>query len=119
MDAGLITMTAFISPFQRDRRRVRDMTTPGEFHEIFCHASLEVCESRDVKGLYKKARAGEIPEFTGISSPYEEPEQAELIVEDFFELCRIHSGPHPGHFRVIAQDLGELTRSRDRIFQRR
>lgn len=81
MDAGVITMTAFISPFQRDRRRVRDMTVPGDFHEIYCHASLEVCESRDVKGLYKKARAGEIPEFTGISSPYEEPEQAELTVE--------------------------------------
>ncbi|TFH03893.1 MAG: adenylyl-sulfate kinase, partial [Spirochaetales bacterium] len=81
LEAGLITMTAFISPFRRDRRRVRGMAATGDFHEIFCHASLAVCEARDVKGLYKKARSGEIPEFTGISSPYEEPEQAELLVE--------------------------------------
>jgi adenylylsulfate kinase len=81
LNAGLITMTAFISPFRKDRRRVREMAAEDDFHEIFCHASLEVCEARDVKGLYKKARAGEIPEFTGISSPYEEPEQAELLVE--------------------------------------
>lgn len=81
LNAGLITMTAFISPFRKDRREVREMAAEADFHEIFCHASLEVCEARDVKGLYKKARAGEIPEFTGISSPYEEPEQAELLVE--------------------------------------
>ena len=81
MDAGLIVMTAFISPFRRDRRIVRELVEAGDFIEIFCDTPLSVCESRDIKGLYKKARAGEIPEFTGISSPYEIPEQPELIVE--------------------------------------
>jgi len=81
MDAGLIVMTAFISPFRRDRRIVRNLVDEGDFIEIFCDTPLSVCESRDIKGLYKKARAGEIPEFTGISSPYEIPEQPELIVE--------------------------------------
>ncbi len=81
MDAGVITMTAFISPFRKDRRIVRDITNEGDFIEIFCNANLEVCEKRDPKGLYKKARAGEIKEFTGISSPYEVPEHPELILE--------------------------------------
>ena len=81
MDAGLIVITAFISPFRKDRRIVRKLVEEGDFVEIFCNAPLNVCESRDVKGLYEKVRAGEIPEFTGISSPYETPEQAELIVE--------------------------------------
>jgi len=81
MDAGLIVITAFISPFRKDRRIVRKLVEEGDFVEIFCNAPLNVCESRDVKGLYEKARAGEIPEFTGISSPYETPEQAELIVQ--------------------------------------
>jgi len=81
MDAGLIVMTAFISPFRRDRRIVRELVEEGDFLEIFCDTPLSICESRDIKGLYKKARAGEIPEFTGISSPYEIPEQPELIVE--------------------------------------
>jgi len=81
MDAGLIVMTAFISPFRRDRRIVRDLVDEGDFVEIFCNSSLSVCESRDMKGLYKKARAGEIPEFTGISSPYETPEHPELVVD--------------------------------------
>jgi len=81
MDAGLIVMTAFISPFRRDRRIVRELVDKGDFIEIFCDTPLSVCESRDKKGLYKKARAGEIPEFTGISSPYEIPEQPELIVQ--------------------------------------
>ena len=81
MDAGLIVMTAFISPFRRDRRIVRKLVEEGDFIEIFCDAPLNVCESRDVKGLYEKARAGEIPEFTGISSPYDTPENPELIVD--------------------------------------
>lgn len=81
MDAGLIVMTAFISPFKRDRRIVRDLVDEGDFIEIFCDSPLSVCESRDIKGLYKKARAGEIPEFTGISSPYEIPENPELVVD--------------------------------------
>lgn len=81
MDAGVITLTAFISPFRRDRRIVRDITNEGDFIEILCNANLEVCEKRDPKGLYKKARAGEIQDFTGISSPYEVPEHPEIIVE--------------------------------------
>jgi adenylylsulfate kinase len=80
-EAGIISLTAFISPFRADRDRVRQMVKEGEFLEIYCKADLSVCEDRDVKGLYKKARAGEIPEFTGISSPYEAPEAAEIEVE--------------------------------------
>ena len=80
MEAGVIVLTAFISPFRADRERVRGMVEHGDFIEIFCDSPLEVCESRDVKGLYKKARAGQISEFTGISSPYEAPENPELTV---------------------------------------
>lgn len=80
MEAGIIVLTAFISPFGADRAKVRAMVQPGEFIEIFCKCPIEVCEERDVKGLYKKAWAGEIAQFTGISSPYEEPDQPELIV---------------------------------------
>ena len=81
MDAGIITLTAFISPFRKDRQIVRDLVNKGDFIEIYCNADLAVCESRDTKGLYRKARAGQIPEFTGISSPYEKPEQPELVLE--------------------------------------
>jgi adenylylsulfate kinase len=80
-EAGVIALTAFISPFRYDRQMVRDLVVPGDFLEIYCDSPLEVCESRDVKGLYRRARAGEIPEFTGLSSPYEEPEAPELIVD--------------------------------------
>ena len=80
-EAGVIALTAFISPFRADRDRVRMLAADGDFFEIYCKADLEVCEQRDVKGLYQKARAGQIPEFTGISSPYEAPEQPELVVE--------------------------------------
>ena len=81
MEAGLIVMTAFISPFRNDRQIVRELVGPGEFIEIYCDAPLEVCEGRDVKGLYKKARAGQIPEFTGISSPYEAPDRPEILLQ--------------------------------------
>jgi len=80
MEAGVIVLTAFISPFRAERQRVRGMVEHGDFIEIYCDSSIEVCESRDVKGLYKKARAGQIAEFTGISSPYEAPENPELKV---------------------------------------
>jgi adenylylsulfate kinase len=80
LDAGLIVMTAFISPFRHDRRLARSLVADGDFIEIYCDADLEICEERDPKGLYRKARAGEIPEFTGISSPYEAPEHPELVV---------------------------------------
>ena len=80
MEAGVIVLTAFISPFRADRKRVRGMVEHGDFIEVFCDSPIEVCEIRDVKGLYKKARAGEIREFTGITSPYEAPEKPELTV---------------------------------------
>ena len=79
--AGIINMTAFISPYRADRKKARDLAKEGEFIEIFCKCSLNACEDRDQKGLYKKARAGEIPEFTGISAPYEEPENPEITIE--------------------------------------
>lgn len=81
MESGVIAMTAFISPFRADRDAVRRLMPHGDFLEIYCKASLEVCEARDVKGFYKKARAGEIKNYTGISSPYEEPDRAELVVD--------------------------------------
>jgi adenylylsulfate kinase len=81
MEAGVIAITAFISPFRADRDAVRSLMPHGDFLEIYCRASLEVCESRDVKGLYKKARAGEIKNYTGIDSPYEEPLKPELVVD--------------------------------------
>lgn len=81
MEAGVIVLTAFISPYRSDRKRVRGMVEHGDFIEIHCDSPLEVCESRDVKGMYKKARAGQIAEFTGISSPYEAPENPELRVD--------------------------------------
>jgi adenylylsulfate kinase len=73
MEAGVIVLTAFISPYRSDRDRVRGMVKQGDFIEIFCDAPIEICEKRDVKGIYKKARAGEIADFTGISAPYELP----------------------------------------------
>jgi len=80
MDAGLISITAFISPFRKERNMVRNMLPQGNFIEIYCNASLEICEARDVKGMYKRARAGEIKNYTGIDSPYEEPKDPELII---------------------------------------
>jgi bifunctional enzyme CysN/CysC len=77
-EAGLITLVSFISPFRSERRMAREMLPEGEFLEVFVDAPLEVCEQRDPKGLYKKARAGEIPNFTGIGSSYEPPEAPEL-----------------------------------------
>jgi adenylyl-sulfate kinase len=80
LDAGVIVVTAFISPFQEDRDTVRQLVEPNEFVEVFVSCPLEICEKRDVKGLYAKARKGEIPNFTGISSPFEVPEHPEVTV---------------------------------------
>ncbi|MCG6872746.1 MAG: adenylyl-sulfate kinase [Gammaproteobacteria bacterium] len=88
--AGVIALTAFISPFAEDRHRVRDTIGAGNFIEVFCNTPLAVCEQRDVKGLYQKARNGEIPDFTGISSPYEVPEAADVVLDtgsDSIEDC--------------------------------
>jgi adenylylsulfate kinase len=81
LDAGVVVLTAFVSPFRADRHRARALVEEGDFIEIHCAADLNVCEERDTKGLYAKARSGEIKEFTGISSPYEEPEQPELRID--------------------------------------
>ena len=90
MEAGIIVLTAFISPYRIDRDRVRVMVGLGDFIEIYCDTPIEICEIRDVKGLYKKARAGEVAEFTGISSPYEKPENPELVLNtgaDPLDVC--------------------------------
>lgn len=81
IDAGVIALTAFISPYRKDRDVVRSLVVDGDFIEIYCNATVEVCETRDPKGLYRKARAGEIAEFTGISSPYETPIEPEISVD--------------------------------------
>jgi adenylylsulfate kinase len=81
VEAGVIALTAFISPMQTDRERVRQIVGEPDFLEVYCNCPLEVCESRDVKGLYRRARRGEIKDFTGISSPYEPPEKSSLSIE--------------------------------------
>jgi adenylylsulfate kinase len=81
-DAGIINVTAFISPYRADRDRVRASMKPGDFIEVFIDCDIDECEKRDPKGLYKKARAGQIPEFTGISAPYEAPLKAELTIKN-------------------------------------
>ena len=80
LDAGVITLAAFISPIREERENVRSLYPHGDFLEIYCSASLAVCEKRDTKGMYKKAKSGEIPEFTGISSPYEAPTRADIEI---------------------------------------
>ena len=90
VDAGAFVSTAFISPYREDRDMVRQLVQEGEFIEVYVSASLEVCEERDPKGLYKKARAGEIKNFTGIDDPYQAPENAELEIntgEKSLEEC--------------------------------
>jgi len=88
IEAGTIVLTAFISPFRDERRKVRSMMPHGDFLEIYVDCPIEVCESRDVKGLYQKARDGEINQFTGISSPYEPPEAQELTVNTSQETLK-------------------------------
>lgn len=81
VEAGVIALTAFISPLKADRQKVRELMEDGDFIEIYCNCPLSVCEERDVKGMYKRARAGEIKNFTGISSPYEVPVNPELSID--------------------------------------
>lgn len=81
VDAGLIVLVSFISPFRAERRMAREMLEPGEFVEVHVDTPLAVAEARDVKGLYKKARAGELKNFTGVDSPYETPEHPEIVVD--------------------------------------
>tara|TARA_Y100001968_G_scaffold321531_1_gene356148 strand:- start:367 stop:1008 length:642 start_codon:yes stop_codon:yes gene_type:complete len=81
LDAGIIVLTAFVSPFKVDRDKARDLVGDGDFIEVYCAANLKICEERDTKGLYAKARQGEVKDFTGISSPYERPESPEIYVQ--------------------------------------
>ncbi|MCF7908420.1 MAG: adenylyl-sulfate kinase [Candidatus Omnitrophica bacterium] len=80
-EAGTLAITAFISPYRKDRDKARSLMKQGDFIEVFVKADLAICEQRDPKGLYKKARSGEIKQFTGVSAPYEEPEQAEIVID--------------------------------------
>lgn len=82
-DTGLITIISFISPYRKDRQRARSLVPPGRFIEVFMKVPLDLCEHRDPKGLYKKARAGQLKGFTGIDDPYEEPESAEIVLEAY------------------------------------
>lgn len=104
MEAGVVVLTAFISPYRADRERVRGMVEHGDFVEVYCDAPLDICETRDTKGLYKKARAGEISEFTGISSPYEAPDKPDLTVDTSMQsldecvqqvVAMLYSGARP------------------------
>ena len=81
LEAGVITLTAFISPFRKDRELARSLAPHGDFLEIYCECPLEVCEQRDVKGMYKRARLGEIKDYTGVSSPYEAPIAPDILVD--------------------------------------
>ena len=81
LESGLIVLTAFISPINKDRNKARKLISNDDFIEIYCKASLETCETRDIKGLYKRAREGKIKNYTGIDSPYEAPENPELIID--------------------------------------
>jgi adenylylsulfate kinase len=90
LEAGVISLTAFISPFEKERQLARKLVPHGDFLEIYCYCELDICEQRDVKGLYKKARSGEIKHFTGISSPYEVPKNPEIKIntgQDSLENC--------------------------------
>jgi len=88
-DAGIVAITAFISPYRADRDRARAMVAEGDFIEIFVDAPLEVCEARDPKGLYEKARAGELKGFTGIDDPYEPPERPEIVIQAGTKSARV------------------------------
>ncbi|MEN8174623.1 MAG: adenylyl-sulfate kinase [Pseudomonadota bacterium] len=81
VEAGVIVLAAFISPYRSDRERVRSMLPHGDFYEVFCKCALSTCEARDPKGLYARARRGEVKQFTGISAPYEEPIKPDLLVQ--------------------------------------
>jgi len=105
-DAGVIVLTSFISPYRADRDAVRGKMEKGDFVEVYVAASLETCESRDVKGLYQKARAGQIPEFTGISAPYEEPRSPELVLDTNDQTVEASVSALVGYLR----DQGYLTR---------
>jgi bifunctional enzyme CysN/CysC len=99
VDAGLIVLTAFISPFRSERRMARELVGEGEFLEVFVDTPIEICMQRDPKGLYEKARAGQIKNFTGVDSPYEAPEKAELTVNTVGDAAESHAQMIVAHLR--------------------
>jgi bifunctional enzyme CysN/CysC len=105
VEAGLITMVSFISPFRAEREMARELVGPDEFVEIFVDTPLEICEQRDPKGLYRKARRGELRNFTGLDSPYERPENPELILDAFKERAEVLAD----HVITLLQGRGVLT----------
>jgi len=110
LDAGVISLAAFISPYRNDRAFVRDVVGAKDYLEIYCRCSLDECEKRDTKGLYRRARAGEIKEFTGISAPYEEPENADVVVDtDSMSLdkCAKKVLDHLVERGLVARPVGE------------
>ncbi len=111
IEAGVIALTAFISPYREDRNTVRKLVNDGDFIEIYCNCSLEACESRDVKGLYVKARTGQIKGFTGISAPYEIPQNPEMIIDtenNAIDECVDMIMEHLGKLGVFCCDLNEM-----------
>lgn len=107
-DSGTIVMTAFISPYAADRNRARELQRDGHFVEIYCRCPVSACETRDPKGLYRKARAGEIKDFTGVSAPYEEPEKPELVLDTDRESI----GDCVARIQARLEEKGILPRSR-------
>lgn len=99
VEAGLVVITAFISPFRAERQSARELLPQGEFVEVFVNASLAVAEQRDPKGLYRKARRGELGQFTGIDSPYEAPEKPEIVVDT--EVLSVHEAVDELYQRLI------------------
>ena len=108
-EAGIIVLTAFISPYQEDRDQARALNDQGSFFEVFCKCSIDECERRDPKGLYSRARKGEIAEFTGVSAPYEEPRNPEIVVEAYrcsLEECAeqiLHYLEQRGVIRIVGK----------------
>ena len=104
VDGGFLTLASFVSPYRDDRNAVRELMADGDFVEIFIDTPVEVCEERDPKGLYKKARAGEIPNFTGVSAPYEQPDNAEMII------ATAENTPEEAAAKIIAmlEEIGKL-----------
>ena len=110
LDAGVIVLTAFVSPFRLDREKARSLVKSGDFIEIYCSADLQTCEERDTKGLYAKARKGEIKDFTGISSPYEEPEFPEIKVLLPSRLAA-YASLHAAHANILENLSNGLSES--------
>jgi adenylylsulfate kinase len=101
VNAGVIVLSAFISPYRADRERARNLLPEGDFFEVYCRCGIATCEERDPKGLYKKARSGEIADFTGISAPYEEPDMPEIIIDTDREPVDVCAATIIAHLKAL------------------